>query len=143
MLGIVSVKTGKPECVAVHGNLLAMLQRLSEGSPIIAFGLHDRTLQDHFKALQRHAGLAENRIFSPQAFRRLHAQTMAMIGFEQAHSAASTSLDHSSSAVTAAHYSDPRSLLLGKMPSIFAANETALVLAGQVGPVLEGQKVAA
>lgn len=116
-----SVKTGKPDRVPVHPRLLVALQALGEGEPLINWPYNYRTLVDHFRAWQLHAGLAEDRIHTPQAMRRLHAQEMQRTGFAQVEKMASSSLGHSSVGMTANHYSDARGIAIMGLPDIFEA----------------------
>ncbi len=120
-----SVKTGKADRVAVHPQLLELLKRCGEGSPIINWPFGYRRLYDHFKAWQIHAGLPENRIFGPQAMRRLNAQVMLSLGVDQAQAAASNSLGHSSVSMTAGHYADAKNTFRLMMPDLFVGASIA------------------
>ena len=114
-----SVKTGKPDRIPVHRRLLKSLNDLGERAGMIEWPISYRSLFNHFKAWQRHAGLPEKRIISPQAMRRFHAQELQRTGFTEIEKMASSSLGHSSTAMTAGHYSNARDLAVLSLPDLW------------------------
>lgn len=99
-------KTGKAERKAVHPCLLEALRDIGPlpGETIIAREIDYRFLLTCHERIQRLAGLPEERVLCPHAWRRTHASMVALTGFPAAVEAARKALNHSSSETTTGHY---------------------------------------
>lgn len=119
------VKTGNALALPLHAQCLAALAVVeSDGSGHVApWALHRRTLDDHHERLQREAGIREPLGF--HAWRRSHAEQLAMVGADAGELAAQAALDHSSARTTRASYVDARALMIDRLPDLFAAGEAA------------------
>lgn len=116
-----SIKTGKPDRVPVHDQLLDKLIDLDCGDQLIDWPFNYRCLSDHLKMWQKHAGLETE--YTPQAWRRFHAVQMVTTGLNQAQDIASSSLGHASSSVTQGHYANARDLAIYCLPDLWHKNE--------------------
>ena len=119
-----SVKTSKPDRLAIHPQLLDAINRLRTSStvstsPIIDWPMQYRSLADHHFIWAQAAGLPSQRLLSIQAWRRLHADQIAQSGYATARQLTATSLGHSSADITETHYSAVRDVALLSLPNLF------------------------
>lgn len=99
-----SVKTGKPDRILVHPRLLNDLNACRDLDPdwMLPWPIQYRAVYDNHLAWQRSGGT--DAIFSPQAWRRLHANMIAQAGYQQARQLTAATLGHSSAAITESNY---------------------------------------
>lgn len=116
-----SVKTGKPDRLSIHPQLLELINdaRPYSETLIANWPMQYRAISEHHTDWQRAAGLFENRIRSVQSWRRFHAQMVLETGFKSVMEVTSQTLGHSSSTVTTGHYANPRDMALMALPNIF------------------------
>ena len=124
---IQSVKTGKMDRVPVHRQLLSCLQevqkvqKLANCSQLIPWPVKYRAVAGYHERWQVAAGLPADRRFSPQAWRRLHAESLQQSVYDMANRLASQSLGHSNSTTTQDHYSLSAARLY--MPDLFSRQQ--------------------
>ena len=122
-----SVKTGKSDRVAVHPTLLESLRPFWKSSvptaKLIPWPFRYRALHSHHERWQEHAnqiGLLEaGRLFSPQAWRRLHATAIAETGYQTARTMAAGALGHSSAAITETFYASVKDAAVLSLPALW------------------------
>ena len=122
-----SVKTGKIDRIPAHRQLLACLKELGDHSrfalnaKLIPWPVKYGAVSSYHERWQRAAGLPENRIFSPQAWRRLHGDILEESVYKMANRLASQSLGHANSSTTQDHYTLNAARLY--MPDLFSRQQ--------------------
>lgn len=113
-----SVKTGKPDRIAVHPKLLEAIEacRGIDETKIIRWPIKHRAVFDNHKRWQRDAGVTVHGI---QAWRRLHSNQMAVNGLDIAKNVASSTLGHSSSTVTSGSYVNVENIVRLQLPDLW------------------------
>ena len=119
-LQIRAVKTGKQDRIIVHPRLLEKLKAVavSGDDRLIPWPCAYRAVSDNHDRWQ--SQLPEQRRFSPQAWRRLHADQIAVVGYQAARKVTSQSLQHSNPSITESHYTAIRDAAILSLPDLFA-----------------------
>jgi hypothetical protein len=117
-----SVKTSKAVRLVIHPQLSDCLNALPDNgqdSLFIDWPIRYNAVAKNSLRWQRHAGIVEP--LSPQTWRRLFDDEIAMTPYKAASKLASMALDHSSSAVTEGSYSTAaRDMAILSLPNLFA-----------------------
>lgn len=113
-------KTHKPIAIPLTSETHAALLRLKRSGQAAVFVWphclrHLATCHDR---LQQLAGLARAARHSPQAWRRLHGQQLALLGAEEGQRVAQAALDHADGKTTSRHYVDLKNLLIRRLPPL-------------------------
>ena len=120
-LQIESVKTRKLDRIAVHPQLLQRLEPLRSLSTeyIIPWPCTYSAVVAAHADWQSVAGIETKNRLSPQAWRRLHSEEIAKLGFALARNLAAGALGHSSAAITESHYTSARDAAVLMLPNLF------------------------
>lgn len=120
-LQIESVKTRKLDRIAVHPQLLQRFESLRPLSTeyIIPWPCTYSAVVAAHADWQTVAGIETKNRLSPQAWRRLHSEEIAKLGFALARNLAAGSLGHSSASITESHYTSARDAAVLMLPNLF------------------------
>ncbi len=112
-------KTEKESEVFLHADAQHGFERVRTSDDLIIGWPHS---YDYFcdvhERLQMIAGVARNKILSPQAWRRTHATQMALVGADDGMEAARRSLNHAHVETTEEHYTSIDANMIRRLPSI-------------------------
>lgn len=97
-------KTGKSTLKAVHTCLAEAIAAEPLGGPLLPWQHDYRHLLTCHERLQILAGIPEEKVLSPHAWRRTFATQIALTGLANSQALAQSSLSHSSAETTKGHY---------------------------------------
>lgn len=119
-LFVQSIKTRKPDKVAIHPHLVDLLDacRGIDDDAILPWPICYSAIRTQHAAWQKQAGLSPLRTFGPQAWRRTHLAELHETGYSAAKELLRDAAGHSSSAITESHYFSIRNAHLLKLPRL-------------------------
>lgn len=116
-------KTDKAVRVIVHPQLLEAMQAMRRGTspaePLLSQPHTHKWLADLHERLQKLAGIADDKILSPHAWRRTHADALARIGLAAVTEICRQSLDHADGRTTTGHYVDLANKFRLRLPNLW------------------------
>jgi integrase len=112
-------KTEKPLEKALHADALAAFEELrTGGNQIIPWPHSYSHFSEMHDLLQKLAGVPEQRLLSPHAWRRTHGRQIGLLGAQFALDMAQRGLNHSSPEITEQHYASFDAEFTRRLPSI-------------------------
>jgi len=112
------VKTRNDVDKYLHPLAWQAIQRLATPDRIFPWPHCRRHLIDRHEHLQRLAGIAADKLLSPQAWRRTHSTEMAKLGADYGRRIAQQTLDHADQRTTSQFYVDIEAHVIARLPPL-------------------------